>query len=245
METKTIQTEQTTPSAEDIEQQNISEVNRVVQKGSNGQLIVFKLRTEEYAINIGQVKEVVKTPDIAAIPETPKYIKGVANIRGNIIAIIDLADRFGLNKNDIENKDQSEDKSKKEEPARHSHSQSQAGGPEQEKDASDHADEKKEEKEKIEEVTNGNDAKTNKASYSLVIEGGGYTIGILLEEVPDTLAVTSEDIDETPAIFQNKSIDSNYIKGIVKKEERLIILIDIHQIMKMDMIGEKFLEKQE
>ena len=60
------------------------------------QLIIFKLGTEEYALSIDQIKEVVLTPRIAKMPQTPPYIKGVANIRGNIIAILDLEEKFGI-----------------------------------------------------------------------------------------------------------------------------------------------------
>jgi purine-binding chemotaxis protein CheW len=53
---------------------------------------------EEYALVIDQIKEVVITPKVSRIPLTPKYIKGVANVRGDILAIIDLEECFGLAK---------------------------------------------------------------------------------------------------------------------------------------------------
>src|SRR3712207_6696360 len=59
-------------------------------------LIVFKLGEEEYGIRIEQVKEVTVTPEITRMPKTPKFIKGVANIRGDIIAIMDLEERFNI-----------------------------------------------------------------------------------------------------------------------------------------------------
>ena len=59
-------------------------------------LIVFRLGAEEYGIRIEQVKEVTVTPDIARMPKTPAFIKGVANIRGDIIAIMDLEERFRI-----------------------------------------------------------------------------------------------------------------------------------------------------
>ena len=65
-------------------------------RGARIQLIIFKLGGEEYALNIDQIKEVVLTPGIAKIPQTPGYVKGVANIRGSIIAIVDLEEKFGL-----------------------------------------------------------------------------------------------------------------------------------------------------
>ena len=60
------------------------------------QLIVFKLGGEEYGIRIEQVKEVTVTPEVARMPKTPPFIKGIANLRGDIIAIIDLEERFRL-----------------------------------------------------------------------------------------------------------------------------------------------------
>ena len=64
--------------------------------GKLAQLIIFKLGNEEYALNIDQIKEVVLTPGVAKIPQTPDYIKGVANIRGNVIAIVDLENKFNI-----------------------------------------------------------------------------------------------------------------------------------------------------
>lgn len=60
------------------------------------QLVVFKLGGESYALSIDQIKEVVLTPQVAKMPQTPAYIKGLSNIRGNIIAIMDLEQKFGL-----------------------------------------------------------------------------------------------------------------------------------------------------
>ncbi len=60
------------------------------------QLIVFRLGDEDYGIRIEQVKEVTVTPEVARMPRTPPFIKGIANLRGDIIAIIDLEERFRL-----------------------------------------------------------------------------------------------------------------------------------------------------
>ena len=73
----------------------ISEQKDVVGE-STVHLIVFKLGTEEYGIRIEQVKEVTITPEITRMPKTPEFIKGVANIRGDIIAIMDLEERFSI-----------------------------------------------------------------------------------------------------------------------------------------------------
>ena len=60
------------------------------------QLIVFLLGDQEYGIRIEQVKEVTVTPEVARMPKTPPFIKGIANLRGDIIAILDLEERFQL-----------------------------------------------------------------------------------------------------------------------------------------------------
>jgi purine-binding chemotaxis protein CheW len=67
-------------------------------------LVVFKLGNEEYGIKIEQVKEVTVTPEIAKMPKTPPFIKGVANIRGDIIAIMDLRDKFHISKENAPDK---------------------------------------------------------------------------------------------------------------------------------------------
>ena len=76
----------------------------VESRGQSIQLIVFKLGKEEYGLNISQIKEVVPTPPITGLPQTPPYIKGVANIRGKVIAMVDLMEKLGLHtENSAEN----------------------------------------------------------------------------------------------------------------------------------------------
>jgi purine-binding chemotaxis protein CheW len=60
------------------------------------QVVVFKIAGEEYGLSIDQIKEVVLTPPITRMPRTQSYVRGVANIRGNVIAIIDLEEKFAL-----------------------------------------------------------------------------------------------------------------------------------------------------
>ncbi|NQZ77760.1 MAG: purine-binding chemotaxis protein CheW [Ekhidna sp.] len=77
-----------------------SEVDQVedeeIQKGPKIQLIVFLIAGEEYALPIDQVKEIVLTPRVSKVPQTPEYVLGISNIRGNIISIMDLEKKFGL-----------------------------------------------------------------------------------------------------------------------------------------------------
>lgn len=63
---------------------------------STVQLIVFRMGQEHYGIRIEQIREVTLTPVVTRMPKTPAFIKGIANIRGDIIAIMDLEERFNI-----------------------------------------------------------------------------------------------------------------------------------------------------
>jgi purine-binding chemotaxis protein CheW len=89
--------ETTEYTLEDVRNEAVKEVQKK-EHSEKVQLIIFKLGNEEYGLSIEQIKEVVLTPRIARMPQTADYIKGVANIRGNIIAIMDLEQKFGLTK---------------------------------------------------------------------------------------------------------------------------------------------------
>jgi purine-binding chemotaxis protein CheW len=69
------------------------------QEGTS-QLVVFSLANEEYGVAIGQVQEIIRPQGITRIPGMPSFIEGVINLRGKIIPIIDLRDRFSLVKKD-------------------------------------------------------------------------------------------------------------------------------------------------
>jgi purine-binding chemotaxis protein CheW len=141
------------------------------------QIVVFKLGQEEYGLHIDQIKEVVITPNITRMPQTATFVKGVANIRGNVIAIFDLEDRFNLHRT----------------------------------------------------------AQTIGKKYTLVVESEDIKLGLLVNEVPNTVSVNAADLDESVGIINDANTETNYIKGIIKHGERLIILIDIFKVIDQEM----------
>ncbi|UII25287.1 chemotaxis protein CheW [Fulvivirga maritima] len=145
------------------------------QKGKALQIVVFKQGNEEFAMHIDQIKEVVITPSITRMPQTPDFVLGVANIRGNIIAILDLEKKFGFKKDPNET----------------------LGG----------------------------------KNFTLVIESEEFKMGVLVKDVPNTLTVYENEIEESLNVIHDSSMEQNYIKGIVKREERLIIMIDTLKIV--------------
>lgn len=59
-------------------------------------MIVFRLKDEEYGVEVNQVKSIEKLEHITRVPRTPPFVKGVINLRGVVTPIIDLRNRFGL-----------------------------------------------------------------------------------------------------------------------------------------------------
>jgi purine-binding chemotaxis protein CheW len=61
----------------------------------NLQIVGFRVGDETFGIPIGRVREIVRVPEITAVPSAPAYIEGVINLRGKIIPVVDLRKRFG------------------------------------------------------------------------------------------------------------------------------------------------------
>lgn len=76
-----------------MEMDNISEG---VEGKREGKYLTFCLAKEEYGIGILKVKEIIGMMTITSIPQTPEYVKGVINLRGKVIPVIDLRLKFGL-----------------------------------------------------------------------------------------------------------------------------------------------------
>jgi len=61
-----------------------------------GKYLAFHLGREEFAIQVLKVREIMGIQDITAVPQTPSYVKGVINLRGKVIPVVDLRLKFGL-----------------------------------------------------------------------------------------------------------------------------------------------------
>ena len=139
------------------------------------QLVNFRLRDEEFGVDIGLVKEVTRVEDISHIPEAPSFIQGVTNLRGQIIGVIDLARQFGL--------------------------APQENLPER--------------------------------ARIMVAEVKGQTVGMLVDEVMEVLKIPKENIEPAPELIQTE-IRKDYIKGVGKLDNRLIILLDLEKVLAPD-----------
>jgi purine-binding chemotaxis protein CheW len=64
--------------------------------GREGKYLTFSLSGEEYGIGILKVKEIIGMMTVTTIPQTPTYVKGVINLRGKVIPVIDLRLKFAM-----------------------------------------------------------------------------------------------------------------------------------------------------
>ncbi|THB67924.1 MAG: chemotaxis protein CheW [Spirochaetaceae bacterium] len=69
------------------------------------QLVTFQLGEEQYGIDIMDVEGIVKVEDVRAIPNSPAYVEGIFNLRGDIIPVINLHRRFHLKKANLSEED--------------------------------------------------------------------------------------------------------------------------------------------
>jgi len=134
------------------------------------QLIVFNLGDEEYGASIDQVREIIRTRVITPIPNSPDFIDGLTNVRGEIAVVIDLKNRFFL-------------------PT------------------------KKEIKEK----------------HIIMTEQDKNLFGLKVDEVTEVLRIPETDIKAAPELATK--VDTDYMRGVLTIENRLIIMLDLQKVL--------------
>ena len=145
-----------------------------------GTYLAFILDNETYGIEILRVREIIGLMDVTTVPQTPEYMKGVINLRGKVIPVIDLRLKFSM----------------------------------QEKE---HTDE----------------------TCVIVVEVNNTSIGIIVDSVSEVLEITRGEIEESPHFGHD--IDTSYIMGLGKVKEKIVILLDIEEILsseELDMVNQ-------
>jgi purine-binding chemotaxis protein CheW len=134
------------------------------------QLVVFALAGELFGLDIAVVESIIKMQGITELPHVAAYIKGVTNLRGSVLPVIDLRTRFSL-----------------------------------------------EEKE------------DTRQTRIIVVTLGNIKVGMIVDAVSEVLRVSSELI-EPPMI---NSVSASFLKGIVRLENRLIILLELSKVLNL------------
>jgi purine-binding chemotaxis protein CheW len=135
------------------------------------QLVAFKLGREEYSVSILQVQEIKRITDITRVPHTPDYIKGVINLRGSVLPVIDLKKRLNL--------------------------------PQQ---------------------TSTEDTRI------IIVKVDELSVGMIVDAVSEVMTINQENIDAPDAVVGG-SVASNYLSGVGKLENRLLILLNLEEII--------------
>ena len=136
---------------------------------SERQLVVFSLGEESFGVDIDSVREIIRWQPVTHVPETTASVLGVLNLRGNVIPVVDLRNRFGM--------------------------------------AS---------------------AEATDATRILVVDIG-TDVGALVDSVTEVIRLSSDAIGELSPVVA--STNSEYIDGIARVEDRLLILLNMDRAL--------------
>lgn len=133
-------------------------------------LATFVLAREEYGVDVRQVQEIRRVTEITAVPRAPEFVRGVINLRGRILPVLDLRRRLGLG-----------------------------------------------------EVVVG------RASRIVVVHLKGRLLGLLVDGAQQVLKVPVSQVEPAPEEVVQKGGD--YIRGVAKLTDRLIVLVDLERLL--------------
>lgn len=132
--------------------------------------VVFQLKGKNYAIELQYIRSIEKVREIRELPQTPNFYRGIINMRGEIISIIDLADYFNL-------------------------------GP----------------------------SASSDEHFVLITQYRDLVVGLMVDIATDVLEIDPTRINVAPSIITEK-----YIQGILNLEDKMIVLLDVPNILAKD-----------
>lgn len=137
------------------------------------QLVSFVIDGEEFGIDILKVQEIIRPVPVTRVPNAPKAVEGVINLRGRIVPVVDARSRFGL--------------------------------PPRPADA---------------------DARI------VVVELEDRTVGFVMDAVREVVRVDRSVIEPPPELAVG--VDADYVRGVAKLDDRLVILLDVERVLADD-----------
>ncbi|MCK4873317.1 MAG: chemotaxis protein CheW [Phycisphaerales bacterium] len=146
-------------------------------EGDQLQLVTFEVADEEYAVDILAVQEINRMMEITRVPQAPEEVKGVINLRGKIIPVVDIRRRF-----------------------------------------------------KIDERESTTDDRI------IVVKVQGRVLGFIVDRVHEVLRISASIIEPPPAMIS--SVDSDFISGVSKLDDRLITLLDLERLFAADFMDQ-------
>lgn len=140
---------------------------------STSQYLTFALDNEIYAIEISQVREVLDISKITRVPRMPTFMRGVINLRGSVVPVVDLRKKFEIGI------------------------------------AEDTVD-------------------TCIIIMELIIDGETAIIGAISDSVKEVITLEPDQIEPAPKI--GTRLHTDFIKGMTKKDDEFIIMLDINKV---------------
>lgn len=137
------------------------------------QYLTFTLGEEQYAVEVGTVREVLEFTEITRVPRTREYMKGVINLRGSVVPVVDLRRKFGL----------------------------------AEADAT---------------------VDTSIVVLELDLGDEAVIVGTVADSVQEVVSIDEGQIEPSPKI--GTRIESEFIKGIGKQDDRFVIILDMDRV---------------
>ncbi|AKB63181.1 chemotaxis protein CheW [Methanosarcina mazei] len=142
------------------------------------QLVSFELSGEEFGVDIMQVSEIIPISKITRIPQAPECVKGLINLRGKIVVVIDLNRRLGFSPRE-----------------------------------------------------------SDSLSKIIIVKVKDTTIGMLVNSVNGILKLPLSSIESTPDMIKSK-INSEYLTGVGKAGNRLLILLNLARVLGEEEVDE-------
>ena len=138
------------------------------------QALTFVLSQEEYGVDILRVQEIKGFTSVTPLPNTPPHIRGVMNLRGTVVPVLDLRMRFSM--------------------PEHPYDQ---------------------------------------FTVIIVVTVGTRVVGLIVDAVSDVLEIGPNGVDPAPDL--GVAVDTSYLRGVVRSSERLVMLLDIDQVVGLEI----------
>lgn len=153
------------------------------------QYLTFRVGEEDFALDVSNVREILEFTSITKVPKTPEYMRGVINLRGSVVPVLDMRVKFGLT----------------------------------------------EAKETID---------TCIVVLEVDIDGEKTVIGDLVDSVQEVFELDPQHIEPAPRM--GTRLRTDFIKGMGKRDDRFIIILDIDKVFSLEeLTAVQELEKNE
>ena len=144
------------------------------------QYLTFKLSDEVFALDISKVREVLDFTTVTKVPRTPEFMRGVINLRGSVVPVVDLRLKFGMSRTE-------------------------------------------------------NGVNTCVIITEVTVDGDTTVLGALADSVQEVLDLEPGSIAPAPRI--GTKLRTEFIKGMGKRDERFIIILDVDKVFSSDELS--------